>query len=388
MNLQQEKGNPNAEVFSSVRISCFAHTLQLAIRDGLQKVSQVSKVLEKCQTLTQCAQKSQKIADLLDHLNKHIERTTLTRWNSEFMLVKSILSINREDLDSITNLMENPVRFSTSDLALMKDIIDILEPFYEVSLKCQGEKIATVSLVVPSIVHLLLHLQSFNESSTDCYKLVQQLQFAIERRFAGIVNRLKLTDIQENDPFNDPLYFMATVLDPAFKFYWIYDLRLHPNMETRLKQNIFQLIIDEISNNATRSSSESVLSVDDSNSSSFTTSSSGSVNCDSKRRKLFVYDKYRYNNVSSNGSRFSEPPRELEAYLNDPVESKFSEYWQRSQLTGLKKLVVRLFSVQASSAPVERVFSHAGLVLSSRRTRLSEELFRELVLLKINQSLL
>ncbi len=52
------------------------------------------------------------------------------------------------------------------------------------------------------------------------------------------------------------------------------------------------------------------------------------------------------------------------------------------------KLLVRLFSVQASSAPIERVFSHAGLILSSRRTNMTEHLFRDLVFLRVNQNFL
>lgn len=79
---------------------------------------------------------------------------------------------------------------------------------------------------------------------------------------------------------------------------------------------------------------------------------------------------------------------ELEAYINDPVRSRFSEFWLNCRFKILKKFVLRIFSVQASSAPVERVFSHAGLILSSRRTRINEQLFRDLLFLKINQHVL
>ncbi|CAF4105559.1 unnamed protein product [Rotaria sp. Silwood2] len=79
---------------------------------------------------------------------------------------------------------------------------------------------------------------------------------------------------------------------------------------------------------------------------------------------------------------------QLEGYLNDPMRSNFSDYWLRSQLTSLKKLVAHIFSVQASSAPIERVFSHAGLILSSRRTRMNEQLFRDIAFLKANQCLI
>ncbi len=88
----------------------------------------------------------------------------------------------------------------------------------------------------------------------------------------------------------------------------------------------------------------------------------------------------------SNESTTLDPAVELNAYLNDPIRTKLSYYWFHSQLKILKKLVVRLFSVQASSAPIERAFSHAGLILSSRRTNMTEHLFRDLVFLRVNQN--
>ena len=52
----------------------------------------------------------------------------------------------------------------------------------------------------------------------------------------------------------------------------------------------------------------------------------------------------------------------------------------------LKKLVVRIGSIQASSAPVERVFSCAGVILSSRRTILNEQLFKDMLFWEVNQA--
>jgi hypothetical protein len=101
---------------------------------------------------------------------------------------------------------------------------------------------------------------------------------------------------------------------------------------------------------------------------------------------LFNYDDNIINDFSESSTL--DPVVELDAYLNDPVRAKFSDYWFHSQLNILKNLVVRIFSVQASSAPIERVFSHAGLILSSRRTNMKEHLFRDLVLLRVNQNLL
>ena len=366
------------EGIQAIRMSCFIHTLQLTIRDGLQKVPHVQKVLEKCQLLARSTQKSSQIADILEQINRHIERPTVTRWNSELMLIKSILSIAKDHIESLSDSMRDSIQFSNSDFSMMEEIVDILEPFHQVSIKCQAEKLVTISLVVPSIVHLVCHLRSLKDNLSFCHKLVQQLQSSIETRFAGIINRLNYLPVKDDDPFNDPLYFMTTLLDPTFKFFWIRDLKLPVNIENRLKQNIIQLVLDEISKDSITASTTSQ-----------TTQLTAALSTPQvKRRKLFFYDNYLASDDHSNEQKPLHPSVEIEAYLNDPVRSKFSDYWQRSRLTSLKKLVTRVFSVQASSAPIERVFSHAGLILSSRRMRINEQLFKDIVFLKGNHGLL
>ena len=230
----------------SIRMSCFVHTLQLAIRDALANVSLVSKIMDKCLTLSNFTHQSSKIADWLNQIGRNIQKPTVTRWNSDYILLKSILSIPQEQLESICNLIEYSIQFSIHDLLIMNEIIDILEPFYQISVKCQAEKAVTISLVVPSIVHLICHLRSIKDNVSSCQKLVQQLQVAIETRFAGIVNRSYQVEAKNNDSFNDPVYFMEAFLDPSFKFFWLSDLKLSINDENRIKQTVIQFILDEI----------------------------------------------------------------------------------------------------------------------------------------------
>ncbi|CAF2019130.1 unnamed protein product [Rotaria magnacalcarata] len=366
-NVEDYQGLP------TYRLSCFLHSLQLCVRDGIQNATQISKVLNKCRMLSKVSHKSNKMADLLDQLNESISKTNVTRWNSEYMLIKSILSIGENDLDSIVTLMENPFKFSNNDIMTLQEILDILESFFDISIKCQSEKLVTASLVVPAVVHLMVHLRDIKEQIVFSNKLVQQLELSIEKRFAGIINRINQVKIEDNDQFNDPVYFIAAVLDSSFKFLWLRDLKLTANTENRLKHDVIQLILDEINKNF-KVSPTKVL-----DEGTFSTSKP-------KKKKIFVYDD-SYND-NANDSIIMNPVTELEAYLNDPIKANFSEYWCRSQMKQLKKLAVRVASVQASSAPIERVFSCTGLIMSSRCTGLSEQLFKDLVFLKANQALL
>ena len=88
-----------------VRLSCFAHTLQLCVRDGLKNVPYIPKILGKCQTLAKFSHKSSKMADLLEHLNKSINKMNMTRWNSEYVLIKSIFNIGKNDLEILTHYL-------------------------------------------------------------------------------------------------------------------------------------------------------------------------------------------------------------------------------------------------------------------------------------------
>lgn len=368
------------ERLNCLRVSCFAHTIQLCVRDGLKNESQVRRVLEKCHLLAQFSNDSTKMTDLLDDLQKHINKTNVTRWNSEYLLIKSILSVERKDIEVISKSIDNTVVFLNNDFIVMQETVDILEPFYEISVKCQSERIVTASLVVPAIVHLLSYLRAIKNAVKSTTKLVEELLSSIENRFSGIIHRLNFECIDSNEPFNDPVYFMAAVLDPSFKFFWIQDLKLSINDENRLKQSIIQLIIDHIGHEIGNSRH-----FEKEYSSVTMTTTPVSIEEIKLKKKLFVYHNTT-NNIHS--STPLSPSNELENYLNDPLRSEFSDYWIKSRLDILKAFVRRIFSVQASSAPIERVFSHAGLVLSSRRTNMNEHLFKNLVFLKVNQSLL
>ena len=63
------------------QLSCFAHSLQLVIHDGLENVPYLSKALNKCKEL------SRKSADILDDVDKRLSQPNVTRWNSEYLLV-------------------------------------------------------------------------------------------------------------------------------------------------------------------------------------------------------------------------------------------------------------------------------------------------------------
>ncbi|UJR19236.1 hypothetical protein I4U23_022365 [Adineta vaga] len=205
INLDQFNDDGKDENAAPVRLSFIVHSLQLCLRDGLKNGVHMRKVLTKCKTLAKFSHKSSKMADLLEDINKSINKMNVTRWNSEYLFIQSILSIKHTDMESILPSLEYPVKFKNNDYIILHEIIYILDPFYRLSIECQAETVVTASLVVPGIVHLVRHLREPKKKVVLCKKRVEQIQLSTEKRFAGIINRLNQLNVEQDDPFNDPL---------------------------------------------------------------------------------------------------------------------------------------------------------------------------------------
>ena len=72
--------------------------------------------------------------------------------------------------------------------------------------------------------------------------------------------------------------------------------------------------------------------------------------------------------------------------INDPVfDPDFNpKPFVSPEFSCLRKLFSRIFSIPASSAPVERVFSHSGSIMKLHRVIMSDSLLESVFYLKCN----
>ena len=158
------------------RLSCFAQSLKLVIHDGLKNVLYLSKTLNKCKELSRKSHKSSKVAHILDDVDKRLSRSNVTRWNSEYLLVRFIIRLGRKTVEEITNAIgDESLSFNSTDFDVLEETVDILEPFAGIATTCQAETAATISMVVLSIVHIIVHLQQRDQSVSLLKKLIIQL---------------------------------------------------------------------------------------------------------------------------------------------------------------------------------------------------------------------
>jgi len=107
-----------------------------------------------------------------------------------------------------------------------------------------------------------------------------------------------------------------------------------------------------------------------------------------KRQKLFanyMHTREHHSDTATDVLVVELLARYLRAMDGD-CDSEPVDFWVRNNATYDKLIpaVRRTFAIPASSAPVERVFSHGGIVLRPNRARMSDKLLSELVFLKCN----
>lgn len=88
---------------------------------------------------------------------------------------------------------------------------------------------------------------------------------------------------------------------------------------------------------------------------------------------------------------FVRPDLQLQQYLDLELEEDLDplEFWNKygDQFPELATITRFMPTVPASSAPVERVFSHGGIICRPHRARLSDAHLSQLVFMKVNRLL-
>jgi len=85
----------------------------------------------------------------------------------------------------------------------------------------------------------------------------------------------------------------------------------------------------------------------------------------------------------------SSPQIQLNHYLDICDGQSCLQFWamNRHTLPSLFKVAVKVMAVPASSAPVERVFSHGGVIMRPHRSQLSDKVLTNLIFCKCNAAL-
>ncbi|RNA34700.1 zinc finger BED domain-containing 4-like isoform X1, partial [Brachionus plicatilis] len=124
--------------------------------------------------------------DEFDLSDREIEEI---RWNSELKCLRAICKIKLIDLNEALNMINNQgLNLSQNEHSRLAEIINILEPFEFVTNEIQGDQYSTLSLVVPSLLQLIQHLNDFKLVNNSLKAFISELRNEINTRFSVILD--------------------------------------------------------------------------------------------------------------------------------------------------------------------------------------------------------
>jgi len=118
------------------RLSCFAHSVQLAIKEAMAKCTTARSIMAKCCKLANCCHQSAIFRDQFESKfgqGRSIPSTNATRWSSLYQQVSAIVEL--DDLlltDLLRETGHDNLVFTAKDTASLKEFVEILLPFAEV----------------------------------------------------------------------------------------------------------------------------------------------------------------------------------------------------------------------------------------------------------------
>uniref|UniRef100_A0A674AI05 HAT C-terminal dimerisation domain-containing protein n=1 Tax=Salmo trutta TaxID=8032 RepID=A0A674AI05_SALTR len=246
-----------------------------------------------------------------------------TRWNSTLRQVKAVIQCDHLKLSHVLEKAgHKELLFTVREWNKLKELVDILKPFGEATDMTQGEKIVTISSVVPSVLSLNPHLEQRKPQVHFLSGLVRSLQASLNKIFFGIFINVTMARTRWN---HCPLFRSTVPLDK----------------EERGDHSLGQ---------------EKVLFA---------------AYCKRQKKAVGI-----------------PPALQLSHYLDICEGQNALLFWtmNRKALPSLSRVAIRVLAVPTSSAPVERVFSHGGIILRPNRAQMTDRLLSNFVFCKYNTS--
>ena len=198
------------------RLSCFSHTLQLVMAefDNNERLQSLKKVIKKAQALVSKCNKSVKVTEKLIELSgKKLVSNCPTRWSSSYLLIERLLCLKSFLADILAELDWNNLQ--NSDYKTLESIRDLLEPFAKYTQLASGEDMSTISIVIPIIMELDMHLDEMKNRpglSAAC----TVLKVALHKRFDKVL-KPDLSDVVNSPDTFQKVYVATTFLDQRYR---------------------------------------------------------------------------------------------------------------------------------------------------------------------------
>ena len=359
-----------AEELKWPHFPCFAHTLQLSVRAGLNDVVAIKKTIAACKRVVAYFHKSTLASTELavkqqqNQLPKHVLISDVeTRWNSTYQMMERLLeqriAIYAVLMDSKIIKKSDAATLDMTDnsWAIMENIISVLKPFYVATSVMSSEEYPTLSVILPILTSLLRNHLHDNEA--DC---------AAVASYKTVVKK-QLTKRYDIDNPNSTI-MLASFLDPRHKRLLF--------LSDQQRESVHTMALEKLNSGSAQGQDGGASTSPDTESTSDVQPNEGAL---SFLLGSFYEDETDCAIVTPKTSQ-----EELDMYNHlKPVSGGMNPFkWWAVNATSFPRLAAlarSILCIPGTEVPSERVFSAAGGTVSKRRTLLSPSTVDKLVFL-------
>lgn len=341
-------------------LPCFAHTLNLVVDKAISETAGFEALITKVKSIVTYFKQSVHASDELRKLQKDNDsdiqkliQDVSTRWNSTFYMLERFVQLS--DIVS-TILLQNPKAPSMLtgvELAIIKDVINILRPIENVTTEVSGQHYATCSIIIPMIYYMTKAIESTNnnEPSDLGSEFQAKVLIEIKKRFQHI----------------EKVHILAvsSVLDPRFKKNCFND----PQSCAKALTEISDMLKFEMETTPTSTADVSEYT----------------------RISEKCNDIWKFHNEMVAQVEANRPQEGLhiyfKQYMSEPLLDRKSDpikYWSARKVVWgtLSDIALRYLSVVGTSVPSERLFSLANHTLNESRNRIDPKRLSKLIFLR------
>lgn len=334
------------EIFQDqYRRGCNIHQLQLLVKDMLKNLPQRYKnVIAKCKIACRKLHQSVKLTEAME---KGLPAESETRWNGQWRLMMAVMDDFAECKEKLD------AGFVDSDLQVLKSLTNFLKPFHQMTKVLEAEKVATIHQVIPFVLVLEKHIRNCPDIPQDFQRVCMGL---LESRFAFVTT--------------DPHLLSATVLSShGTKFL---SVALNESLLFPSRTEVLGIVSTYIAGLVAELP---------------TPSDQMPIPCEVPSNICKSSDAmFGYDLVNELDSQNWKAVFEAHLHRTPSMSTDLDPlmYWKRQPEGPMSVVAIQILGVPASSAPVERIFSHAGNICTARRTSMKPDLLSALVRARFN----
>ncbi|XDV11792.1 hypothetical protein PO909_000627 [Leuciscus waleckii] len=336
-------------------LPCMAHTLQLAVNEGLlsqrsiiDMVKTGRKIVGHFKHSPQAYSQFHDIQEQLGQPRKCLQQDVITRWNSTFYMLESLIE-QRRALGAFATEHDLPATLTMHQWGLIENVLTLLAPFEELTKEISSST-ATASDVIPAITMLKRLLEKRADTDFGVGTTKATLLEAVQRRFS---------DVEK-----EPLYMLATVLDLRYKNRYFSN-----EVKDQVKQELQTALQRETSSPPEEPAAEASMARGPDPEEASAAKKPCSL--------LFsVHDEILKEKTEVEQQLASPLSVQVQSYLSEAPIGRSENaltYWRinKDKFPALAPLARAYLSAPCTSVDSDRLFSLAGHVADERRNRLS-----------------